>query len=517
MADYRFCADTIVLSGNVLTASGQTLYLNNAPLMSGGIFALDINLVRTTGDQGVSGLKTFSSVNITSGIFIAPNNFSTLNRTLSSTTGIVFDYQNGLFYNTGSLNTLDFYNRVLKSGNSILTLSPSLDWNKREIYGEWNASSPNNSSGIANKAYVDSLVSAGGVTGLSITGSSFFSGGFTLSGISPIFITISGQSIYFGTSSTGQTVDWADILNKPTGFTPVGHGHTTGQITGLENYLAKVDTGNFLDTTKITTINGGFGNTILTGNGIVSSGGQFFVFNKGGTSVTGGPLIINPNLLGINGFEVIQSGTSILFSGGAGSSTTINGLNGAIILTGSAVTTNGNTFIFSQGSGTSSGVRVTGGDYITDSNFVGIGTTIVTQSGNNILVSGASAAAFARSYISGTTISLTSGAFDSGFLLDLGKTSILQKIETSVPAWVRVYSNTGYQSGDFSRSILLDPSGEHGVMLEALTSFANLSLDLAPPPTCYSTNSVNNIYMTVQNRNTTDASIGVAITKLVLE
>ncbi len=519
--DNKFYVDSLVLSGSVLTVSGQTLLLNNSPLLSGGMFALDINLVRTTGDQEISGLKTFNSANILSGIFVAPNNFSTIARTLSSTTGITIDYQNGFLYNTGSLNTLDFYNRTLKSGNSILALSPSLDWNRTVLYGQWQTSDPAAASGIATKNYIDNLLASriDGVTGISVTGSPYFTGAFNFSGLGSIFVTISGQNIYFGTSSTGQTVDWADILNKPTGFTPVGHGHTTGQISGLENYLAKVDTGNFLDTTKQITVNGLFGNIILTGS-FISTNGSIFSFNSGpnsGITITGSSLISNANFLGINGIEVIRSGINVLVSGGPASSTTINGLSGPIILTGSAVTTNGNTFIFSQGSGTSSGVRVTGGNYITDSNFIGAGTTIVIQSGNNILVSGIDGGLSARNLISGTTMSLTSGAFDSGFFLSLGKTSILQKIETSVPAWVRIYNNTGYQSGDYFRPISLDPSGEHGVMLETLTSLSNLSLDLAPPPICYSTNGVNDIYMTVENRNTSTSTIGISITKLSLE
>lgn len=429
MADNPVRIDTLVLSGSLLTVQDQVIFVNGSPVGTGN-FALDINLVKTTGDQGISGYKTISSVNITSGIFIAPNNFSTVNRTLSSSTGTVYDYQNGLFYNTGSLNTIDVYNRLLKSGNSILTLAPSLDWNKKELYGEWIIQQPVNSSGIVNKAYVDGRVSIGGVTGLSLSGSPYITGGFVFSGVGGTQLILSGQTILF--SGGGSIISSSDI------------------------------------------------------------------------TVTGSTAITNPNFTGTAGINVVLSGAHIIISGTNDTDVSSLGafeqssLVGSVILSGAGntqLTTLGNTIIISGALSTGTGTIVHWDDVISK-------PTTFPQT---------------RATVSGNTISLPANALDSGFSLSLGKSSLIHRIETNIPAWIRLYGATGYRSGDYSRLVTIDPTGEHGLMLEVVTTASNNVIDLAPPILCYNTDSVNSIYGTIKNLSAGTTTIGVAITRLLLE
>lgn len=63
----------------------------------------------------------------------------------------------------------------------------------------------------------------------------------------------------------------------------------------------------------------------------------------------------------------------------------------------------------------------------------------------------------------------------------LSKSYGLIKIQTNVPAWVRVYGAIAYRTADVAsgRTIDQDPSGgEHGVVCEVLTSYDNLAIGL---------------------------------------
>ena len=43
---------------------------------------------------------------------------------------------------------------------------------------------------------------------------------------------------YVATSSGSTSVDWANVLNKPSTFTPSSHTHPTSEVTGLDTALA---------------------------------------------------------------------------------------------------------------------------------------------------------------------------------------------------------------------------------------------------------------------------------------
>jgi hypothetical protein len=56
----------------------------------------------------------------------------------------------------------------------------------------------------------------------------------------------------------------------------------------------------------------------------------------------------------------------------------------------------------------------------------------------------------------------------------------LYKIETSSPAWVRLYVNEASRTADAGRLISADPSPSSGVVAEAITTIGNLTTVFAP-------------------------------------
>lgn len=85
-------------------------------------------------------------------------------------------------------------------------------------------------------------------------------------------------------------------------------------------------------------------------------------------------------------------------------------------------------------------------------------------------------AAFTRTIISATTASLATGA-TGGLSIPLGKSFQLLKLETSVPAWIRLYTTPAKRTADASRILGQVPTGEHGVITEDVTITGQLTID----------------------------------------
>lgn len=59
------------------------------------------------------------------------------------------------------------------------------------------------------------------------------------------------------TSAGGSSVDWADVLNKPTTFSPSAHSHITGDVTGLDAFISGTNASlSSLSTTKQDIVSG---------------------------------------------------------------------------------------------------------------------------------------------------------------------------------------------------------------------------------------------------------------------
>jgi VCBS repeat-containing protein len=159
-----------------------------------------------------------------------------------------------------------------------------------------------------------------------------------------------------------------------------------------------------------------------------------------------------------------------------------------------------------------------------DSSGLEDGDTLIYDSGTGNWVASAPEAPGgsglqARTTASFTSDSLAEGATDSGKQLPIGKCVSVLKIQTSRPAWVRVYSTPAHQTADAARSQTADPTGEHGVLLEVITTSGNLTLDLNPAAMVFSLDGgqTENVNVTVKNLDSSAGTVVVTVTFVHLE
>lgn len=133
----------------------------------------------------------------------------------------------------------------------------------------------------------------------------------------------------------------------------------------------------------------------------------------------------------------------------------------------------------------------------------------------------AGGAAFSRVTISATTTSLASGATEN-LSIPLGKSFQLLKLETSAPAWIRLYTTPAKRTADASRLLGQIPTGEHGVITEDLTISGQLTIDYMSLGLFIFGASMEspaslNIAASVSNRAATTEAITVTFTRIERE
>jgi len=106
-----------------------------------------------------------------------------------------------------------------------------------------------------------------------------------------------------------------------------------------------------------------------------------------------------------------------------------------------------------------------------------------------------------------STAALAASAGESGTVI-LAKGFRVIRLTTNRPARVRLYATEIQRDADIGRSELVDPVGNHGLVMEILTTTTVLTLDLSPVPQGYSFESppTADIAYRVDNR---DAVTGV--------
>jgi hypothetical protein len=117
-----------------------------------------------------------------------------------------------------------------------------------------------------------------------------------------------------------------------------------------------------------------------------------------------------------------------------------------------------------------------------------------------------------------TTAALANGQSENASVA-LGKSFVLTKIVADRACRVRVYLNSDYRTADAARAVGVDPVGEHGVLLDALLTSGNLTLDLAP--VIYGTDGAivrtGNIAVAVENRSGAASTVQTTFHFLKLE
>lgn len=124
----------------------------------------------------------------------------------------------------------------------------------------------------------------------------------------------------------------------------------------------------------------------------------------------------------------------------------------------------------------------------------------------------------AQSSITVTTTSIADNATDDTTGA-LGKYSLLSRIVADRACRVRIYQTAAYQTADAARAIGVDPTGEHGVLLDAVIEASNLTLDLSPIAALCDGESprTGDLNISITNMSGSTHTVAVTFTILILE
>lgn len=145
---------------------------------------------------------------------------------------------------------------------------------------------------------------------------------------------------------------------------------------------------------------------------------------------------------------------------------------------------------------------------------------VLSTAGNGILswaTTSAGSGLVSRTAISETTASLANGA--SGNISIIGaKGYVLYKIQTSVAAWVRVYTSTAARTADSSRAEGVDPLPGAGVIAEVITTGA-ATIAMSPGVLGFNDEAIPTtaVYLTVTNKSGITSVVTVTLTILQIE
>lgn len=118
-----------------------------------------------------------------------------------------------------------------------------------------------------------------------------------------------------------------------------------------------------------------------------------------------------------------------------------------------------------------------------------------------------------RETVAVTTASLGAGIEATGTIA-LATGYRLVKVQTNVPARVRLYGSVAQATADKSRALGTDPYGDHGLMLEYVTTSDALSATLSPTVDGYSTEAAptKNIPYALQNMSGVSSALTLTLT-----
>jgi hypothetical protein len=114
---------------------------------------------------------------------------------------------------------------------------------------------------------------------------------------------------------------------------------------------------------------------------------------------------------------------------------------------------------------------------------------------------------FPRTY-NHTTLSIAPGSADL-FILDLGKKWMVKEISSDVPVRVRIYESAAQLAADAARAAGTDPTGDHGLLAEAVTTAG--ALDILFAPWAYAQTPTNQAFVSVVNLHSATATPTVTI------
>lgn len=127
------------------------------------------------------------------------------------------------------------------------------------------------------------------------------------------------------------------------------------------------------------------------------------------------------------------------------------------------------------------------------------------------------ASALARTTTSYTTGSLADGATETG-LISIAPSYELLRIQTSAPARVRLYASTAQRDADAARLSTVDPTGDHGLLFEFVTTAGDLDWAIAPMVYGYRLDTISSsIPIAITNLSGSTAAVMVTLTYIPAE
>jgi hypothetical protein len=111
-----------------------------------------------------------------------------------------------------------------------------------------------------------------------------------------------------------------------------------------------------------------------------------------------------------------------------------------------------------------------------------------------------------------TTTSLANLAEYTG-TMTLGQSFIIAKVASDKACRFRAYRTAAYRTADSARAIGTDPTGEHGLIVDVVTTVSNLGIDLEPLATGVNGDDpqVSDVYVAVQNKSGSTGTVQVTV------
>jgi|694.fasta_scaffold17409_3 hypothetical protein len=312
-------------------------------------------------------------------------------------------------------------------------------------------------------------------------------------------VTITGNLLVTGAGAsqfTGNLISLSNIVSSSSvvAVSGVYSGNVnSGNVNATGNILA---TGNLVSPNLYTTRIYGNGPWSTTGTVTSSS------FLGATVSVTGN--ITTDTNLNVNNSIAVGGIANVSGAVNAGSFTAVGAITGASLSVSGGIT----------------GGNISGGNLIVSSNVSASGNVAGTYIlGNGALLTGVvtgGGGAGNRANATVFTGSLANAATFTGNI-SLAKGYAVYKVTTTDAAWVRLYANAATQTADSTRLITNDPQPGAGVMVETISTGANIVL-VSPGTIGWNDNPASNIIpISVTNLANASANIGVTITYLGLE
>ena len=137
-------------------------------------------------------------------------------------------------------------------------------------------------------------------------------------------------------------------------------------------------------------------------------------------------------------------------------------------------------------------------------NFTGPGVSV--SAANNIVTVDIVPVDPLVSTVVDTSYALTTPSQDAGtsaqYTLTLPATVLIREIVCNFPSRIRMYPNETYATDDNARLITLDPTGDHGCMLEVSNTVNNYAVNCIPPVYVYKEPTRSTVVVVVDNLDT---------------